>query len=127
MADQRSVSGHRCRSCSTVTYPQHALCPTCGHDVFDAVPVSGEGCVLTYTDLYALTLAYTQRYLRLAIVQLDSGLRATGHLLDSDPQVGKRIKVQIGVVREAEGVKLYGLQFVPILHPEPSSACVSGG
>jgi len=113
MPDQ-DVTGYKCRSCSTVAYPQHALCPTCGHDGFDPVSITGEGSVLTYTDLYALTLAYTQRYLRLAIVQLDSGLRATGHLLDPDPQLGKRIRTQIGVVREVDGRKIYGLQFVPV-------------
>ena len=54
MADKRDVSGFKCRSCATVAYPQHALCPTCGHDAFDPVPITGEGSVLTYTDLYAL-------------------------------------------------------------------------
>ena len=117
MADQAQgqavVTGSRCKSCSTVSYPQHALCPVCGHDSFDPVPLAGEGSVLTYTDLYALTLAYAQRYLRLAIVQLDGGLRVTGQLLDPDPQMGKRVRTKIGVVRETEGHKAYGLQFVP--------------
>lgn len=114
MGEQADVTGQKCTSCSTITYPHHALCPTCGHDRFEPVSISGEGSVLTYTDLYALTLAYSQRYLRLAIVQLDNGLRATGHLLDPDPQIGKRVKTQIGVVRETEGHKTYGLQFVPL-------------
>jgi len=118
MADQIQgpaiVTGSRCRSCSTVSYPQHALCPVCGHDGFDPVPIAGAGNVLTYTDLYALSLAYAQRYLRLAIVQLDGGLRVTGQLLDPDPQMGKRVKTKIGVIRESEGGKVYGLQFVPV-------------
>jgi hypothetical protein len=42
-----------------------------------------------------------------------SGIRATGHLLDDDPQIGKRVKVEIGVVRRHAGEETYGLVFVP--------------
>ena len=70
--------------------------------------------MLTYTDVYALPLDYVQRYLRLAIVELDSGLRATGQLLDDDPKIGKRVKTTVGVVRQSGGRKIHGLQFVPV-------------
>jgi len=73
-----------------------------------------EGKVLTYTDVYALPLDYALRYLRLAVVELDDGTRATGQLLDDDPQLGKRIKTVIGVVRESGDKKIHGLQFVPV-------------
>jgi uncharacterized OB-fold protein len=49
-----------------------------------------------------------------SIVELDDGTRATGQLLDDDPQLGKRIKTVIGVVRESSGKKIHGLQFVPV-------------
>ncbi len=108
------VCGAKCTACGTVCYPKHAVCPNCRGESFKSVPVEGEGAVLTYTDVYALAVDYETRYLRLAIVALDSGLRVTGQLLDADPALGKRVKTTIGVVREPGDSKIYGLQFVPV-------------
>jgi len=108
------VYGAKCTLCGTVSYPAHAVCPNCGSETFDPIEIHGEGKVLTYTDVYALPLDYVQRYLRLAIVELDSGLRATGQLLDDDPKIGKRVKTTVGVVRQSGDRKVHGLQFVPV-------------
>jgi uncharacterized OB-fold protein len=75
--------------------------------------IAGEGTVLSYTDVYALAIDYDVRYLRLAIVELDGGVRATGQLLDEAPKLGKRVRATVGVVRETGGKATYGLQFVP--------------
>ncbi len=107
------VCASRCQSCGLVCYPKHAVCPKCRGETFEPVEIAGEGAVLAYTDVYALAIDYETRYLRLAIVQLDSGLRVTGQLLDGSPKVGKRVRTKIGVVREPEGRPIYGLQFVP--------------
>jgi len=108
------VYGARCKDCGKETYPAHARCPECGSERLDPIEITGEGKVLTYTDLYALPLDYEQRYLRLAIVELDSGLRATGQLMDDKPKIGKRVKTTIGVVRQSGDRKTHGLQFVPL-------------
>ena len=108
------VYGARCNNCGHEVYPAHATCPQCGGHDFTPIEISGEGKVLTYTDVYALPLDYALRYLRLAIVELDNGLRATGQLLDDDPTIGKRVRTTVGVVRESGGRKIYGLQFVPM-------------
>lgn len=108
------VYGARCTACGRESYPAHAVCPKCGGLKFEAFEVSGEGKVLTYTDVYALPLDYALRYLRLAIVELDGGLRATGQLLDEEPKIGKRVRTTIGVVRTSGGRKIHGLQFVPM-------------
>lgn len=107
------VYGARCKDCGREMYPAHARCPECGSENLEPLEITGEGKVLTYTDLYALPLDYEQRYLRLAIVELDSGLRTTGHLLDDKPKIGKRVKTTIGVVRKSGDRKIHGLQFVP--------------
>ena len=109
-----SVYGNRCSACSKVSYPAHCVCPECGEGAFEPVELTGEGTVLTYTDVYALPLDYAQRYLRLGMVELDLGVRATGQLLDENPEIGKRVKVTIGVVRQSSDKKIYGLQFVPV-------------
>ena len=109
-----SVYGSRCNACGKVSYPAHCVCPECGGGAFEPVEISGEGTVLTYTDVYALPLDYAQRYLRLGMVELDLGVRATGQLLDENPEIGKRVKATIGVVRQSRDKKIYGLQFVPV-------------
>lgn len=111
---EEKVCGVRCKACGKESYPAHAICPGCGGDDFEPFEIAGEGKVLTYTDVYALPLDYVQRYLRLAIVELDSGVRATGQLLDDDPKIGKRVKTIIGIVRQSGDRKIHGLQFVPV-------------
>ncbi|MGB2982603.1 MAG: zinc ribbon domain-containing protein [Candidatus Bipolaricaulia bacterium] len=108
------VFGAKCTSCGTVSYPRHAVCPNCRAESFEDVEIAGKGKVLTYTDVYALAIDYETRYLRLAIVELDEGLRVTGQLLDDDPKLGKRVKTTIGVVREQGEREIHGLQFVPV-------------
>jgi len=107
------VYGAKCTSCGTVSYPMRAVCPNCRNETFERVAIEGEGKVLTFTDVYALAIDYETRYLRLAIVELDSGQRATGQLLADDPKLGMRIKTTIGVVREQGESEIHGLQFVP--------------
>ena len=108
------VYAFRCTTCGLVSYPRHAVCPKCRGETFEPTEIAGEGAVLTYTDVYALAVDYETRYLRLAIVELDGGLRATGQLQDESPKGGKRVRTTIGVVRELAGNPIYGLQFVPV-------------
>ena len=106
------VYGGKCRSCGTVSYPTHEVCPKCRHEKFERVAIGGEGKVLTYTDAHALAIEYETRFLRLAIVELDDGVRVTGQLLDDDPKVGMRVKTVIGTVRQSGETAIQGLQFV---------------
>ena len=108
-----NVYGVKCRSCGTVSYPARAVCPNCRGETFDATKIAGEGKLLTYTDVYALAIDYETRYLRLAIVELDDGTRATGQLLVDRPKLGMRLRTTIGIVREPGDRRIYGLQFVP--------------
>lgn len=109
-----NVYGAKCTSCGTVSYPTRAVCPNCRNEAFDPIEIGGEGKVLTYTDVYALAIDYETRYLRLAIVELDDGIRVTGQLLAEDPKLGMRVKTTIGVVRDPGEAPIMGLQFVPV-------------
>jgi len=109
-----AVLASRCTACGAVSYPQHCLCPSCGGERFEPTPVEGEGTVVSYTDLYALAIDFEQRFLRLAMVELDSGVRATGQLLHETPAIGTRVKATVGVVRRQGETKIHGLQFVPV-------------
>jgi uncharacterized OB-fold protein len=109
-----SVLGMKCTACGTVTYPKHAVCPNCRNETFENVVIGGEGTVLTYTDVYALAIEYETRFLRLAIVELDDGVRVTGQLLTDDPKMGMRVRTKIGPVRVSGETAIEGLQFVAI-------------
>jgi uncharacterized OB-fold protein len=106
------VYGMKCNACGTVSYPKHAVCPKCRNETFQNVAIEGKGKVLTYTDVYALAVEYETRFLRLAIVELDDGIRVTGQLLCDKPKMGMRVKTVIGTVRESGEGAIQGLQFV---------------
>ncbi len=114
METNGKVYGIRCKDCGRETYPAHARCPKCASEALEPIEITGSGKVLTYTDLYALPLDYERRYLRLAIVELENGLRATGQLLDENPKIGKKVKTVIGIVRQSGDRKIHGLQFIPV-------------
>ena len=108
-----AVYAAKCTTCGAVSYAKHLICPKCRGEAFQPVAIEGEGTVLSYTDVYALAIDYDVRFLRLAIVELDGGLRVTGQLLDADPKLGKRVRTTVGVVRETGGKATHGLQFMP--------------
>ncbi len=109
-----SVMGMKCTACGAVSYPKHAVCPNCRNETFEDVTIGGEGTVLTYTDVYALAIEYETRFLRLAIVELDDGVRVTGQLLTEEPAMGMRVRTSIGPVRQQGETTIEGLQFVAI-------------
>ena len=106
------VYGMKCNSCGKVSYPTHAVCPKCRHEAFERVVIGAAGKVLTYTDAHALAIEYETRYLRLAIVELDDGIRVTGQLHDDEPKLGMRVKTIIGTVRQSGETAIQGLQFI---------------
>lgn len=101
----------KCSSCGKLSYPTHFYCPACGETAFEPVAVEGEGKLLTFTRAYALPLDYAQMYLTLGIVEMDSGIRATGRLMIEDPKIGMRVYATIGSVREISGEEIPGLIF----------------
>lgn len=107
-----TVTGMKCKSCGAISYPKHAVCPNCRNQSFESVPIGGEGVVLTFTDVYALAIEYETRFLRLAMVELDDGVRVTGQLLADDPKIGMRVQTTIGTVRQMGETAVQGLQFI---------------
>ncbi|MFH1221085.1 MAG: hypothetical protein V1694_11625 [Candidatus Eisenbacteria bacterium] len=105
------INGFVCKACSHKTYPRHARCPSCGKREFDLVPLGQSATLLTFTRVHMLSLAFTERFITLGIVQFDSGFRALGRLLVSEPRVGMKLKAEIGTVRDDDGEKVAGLCF----------------
>ncbi len=112
MANQ--VDAAKCRKCGTLSYPTHFTCPKCHGTRFDAVPVTGEGKLLTWTRAYALPLDYSDLYITLGIVEMDMGVRATGRLEIEEPEIGARVRARIDKVRETNGKDITGLVFTAV-------------
>jgi uncharacterized OB-fold protein len=100
-----------CRSCGARAYPGHARCRACGGADFDMVPVGGNARLITYTRVHMLSLAYTERFITLGIVEFDNGLRALGRLLVEEPEIGMSLRSEMGVVREQGYERIEGLCF----------------
>ncbi len=108
------VDAAKCRKCGTLSYPTHFTCPKCQGTKFDAVPVAGEGKLLTWTRAYALPLDYSDLYITLGIVEMDMGVRATGRLEIAEPEIGARVRARIDKVREINGKDITGLVFTAV-------------
>ncbi|PIE18011.1 MAG: hypothetical protein CSA65_06900 [Proteobacteria bacterium] len=102
----------RCRACDQLSYPTVYYCPRCGGRDFAPERLRGEGTLLTWTRLHALPRDIPERFITLGVVELEMGLRATGRLAIAEPQLGQRVRVTIGSIREIDGEPIEGLVFV---------------
>lgn len=108
MAD---IEAFACRACGTKTYPRHARCPSCGAREFDPVPIAGTAKLLTFTRVHMLSLAFTERFITLGIVEYDDGLRALGRISVDEPRIGMDLEAELGTVRMEDGEEIKGLCF----------------
>jgi uncharacterized OB-fold protein len=100
-----------CKACGRASYPRHACCPSCGKTDFEAGRFEGPATLLTFTRVHALSLAYTDRYITLGIVEFADGTRALGRLDVDEPEIGMKLKAGTGVVRTDGLVEVKGLLF----------------
>jgi uncharacterized OB-fold protein len=106
-----TLEGFICKACGYKTYPRHARCPSCGKREFDTATLEGTAKLLTFTRVHMLSLAYTERFITLGIVEFGSGFKALGRLLVDEPKIGMKLKTEIGPVRVEDGDKVVGLCF----------------
>jgi hypothetical protein len=71
----------------------------CGKTDFETGGFEGPAILLTFTRVHALSLAYTDRYITLGIVEFADGTRALGRLDVDEPEIGMKLKTGAGVVR----------------------------
>ena len=105
------IQGYICKACGYKAHPRHARCPSCGKREFNAVELEGTARLLTFTRVHMLSLAYTERFITLGIVEFGSGFKALGRLLVDEPRIGMKLKTEIGPVRVEDGEKVVGLCF----------------
>jgi uncharacterized OB-fold protein len=100
-----------CRSCGRALYPHRSRCPACGGTDLDIRAFEGAARLVTFTHVHMLSLAYTDLYITLGIVEFADGCRALGRLDVDQPTIGMKLKAGVGVVR-SDGIKeTQGLRF----------------
>lgn len=102
---------YRCTACGKLFHPARAVCRECGGREFEAVPLEGEGTLLTYTRVYALPEGYMKPWLGFAIVEFPNGVRVSGQVNTEDLAVGMKVRATVGMVKEGVGRDYYGFIF----------------
>jgi uncharacterized OB-fold protein len=119
--EKPEVYAHKCPECGTLYYPVPMICRNCHtrrdpsgvfYSSWEREPLGGKkGKLLTWTRVFNLPTGYSERYLMFGIVELENGLRATGHLRTENPKIGMKVVAKVGVVREKVGEDVYGFLF----------------
>jgi uncharacterized OB-fold protein len=100
-----------CKACGAKTYPRHTACPSCGATDFDSLILEGTATLVTFTRVHALSLAYTERFITVGIVEYQGGLRALGRLYVDEPRIGMSLETYAGIVRTEDSEETVGLCF----------------
>jgi uncharacterized OB-fold protein len=106
------IEAYTCKQCGKTFYPRHARCPGCKAEDFNAVILEGTAKLLTFTRAHQLSLAFTERYITLGIVEFENGARALGRLLVDDPRVGMKLRAELGTVSRYGYQTREGLTFI---------------
>ncbi len=108
---EMNILAYRCKKCQHLQYPYRTLCRKCGHNEFTAEPLPKTGTLLTFTHLHTLPSDFQVAHISLGIVELENGTRITGQLQIKNPKIGMKVKGSVGVVRQDEFHKNYGMIF----------------
>jgi uncharacterized OB-fold protein len=92
-----------CRDCGTVQYPLRELCRNCLADSLEWVPVSGDGILLSWTDVHASLEPFFAAHTPWPVgrAKLACGPVVIAHLGIRDPRCG--IPVHVRSIRDAGG------------------------
>lgn len=108
----------RCTKCGQVSFPPRQICPQCKGRTFEAVRLSEEGKIVTFTVLrVASDRLSKQTPFAVAVVELNDGVRITTQIADADVdklEVGQSVKFVFRRVQEdgRAGILCYGYKAV---------------
>jgi uncharacterized OB-fold protein len=104
------VEKNVCASCGRASYPCHSRCPACGGTDFTVQAFEGTATLLTFTRVHMLSLAYTDLFITLGIVEFPDGTRALGRLDVEEPEIGMKLKAGFGTLRDDPYIEITGLR-----------------
>ncbi len=114
--------GSECGNCGKVYFPPREVCPECRRKSIGKMEdkeLSGKGEVITFTEIHEPNPEFKMMtpYI-MAIVEMEEGVRVTGHLVDAnmeDVEPGMEVDVSMRRLGEEspEGLIYYGYKFWP--------------
>ncbi len=114
--------GTQCGVCERVYFPPREVCPICGRDSMGDMKereVGGKGKVVTFTEVHEPMPDFKilAPYI-MAIVEMDEGVRMTGHLVDveyDEVENGMEVEAVLRKLGEESpsGIIYYGYKFRP--------------
>ncbi len=114
--------GVECGNCGRVYFPPRAICPRCRRNSLgkmNELEISGRGKVVSFTEIHDPMPDFKMLapYI-MVIVEMDEGVRMTGHLVDVEPdEVESGMKVEATLRKLGEespsGIIYYGYKFRP--------------
>ncbi len=110
----RDIYAYKCRKCGELHYPYRMVCRKCRaneHNEFDPVPLPKKGKLVTFTRLHTLPGDFDVMTILLGIVELENGMKITGQLRVDEPRIGMPLQGEVGVVRQSEFSRYYGMVF----------------
>ncbi len=82
-ARQGRLTGIRCRACGNLTIPPKEFCDACGRREWEAVPLSGEGTIASYTVIRVAPASHAgEAPYAVAVVRLREGVSLFGRVVD---------------------------------------------
>ena len=94
----------RCRQCARSSFPPRKICPQCHGREFDWQPVSGRGRLYSATKVHSSPAIYgILSPIRVAIVDLEEGLRILTRLLPDGREPLLDSPVELVVTRHPDG------------------------
>ena len=107
----------RCVKCAKIAFPPRVVCPVCRGQTFEAVNLSDEGKLVTWTVIRVAPRGFAAEvpYI-VGIVELDGGVRLTAQIVDADASQldfgapVRRVFRKLGSEGEA-GILRYGYKF----------------
>lgn len=99
--------GQKCLDCNSYTCPPKATCDNCGSRNLEAVELSGNGVIKTFTTTFVAPAGYEKEcpYV-VALVELEEGPWIVGRV-DIDPQEAERMGQEL----IGKKVRIYGKEF----------------
>lgn len=84
--DPPGLLGSRCPACGAHHFPRHETCPYCAADGAEAVTLSGQGTLWSWTAVTAPPPGYAGEIpYGMGVVELPEGIRVITRLTESDP------------------------------------------
>jgi len=110
-----ALIGGRCAACSTLSFPRAEICPTCLSEKVEAIHLSSEGELYSYTVVHQASKNWNVPYV-LGYVDLPEGIRVLAHIDASVSAlvINQKVTLSLGVVGfDAAGAAVSTYTFVP--------------